>query len=107
MVVLLSGDARVKARKGPERPVIPENDRAAILDGLKVVDYVLIDPNDQPSLYADMLTALQPDLYVTDGEDIRFSKIMDTSKQIVLPRSDDNTSTTAIIERITSVGERY
>lgn len=41
VVVLLSGDARVRARKGSRRPIIPEHERAQILDALKVVDYVL------------------------------------------------------------------
>ena len=45
VVVLLSGDARVKARKGPSRPIISERERARILDSLKVVDYVFIDPS--------------------------------------------------------------
>ncbi|HSX46212.1 MAG TPA: adenylyltransferase/cytidyltransferase family protein [Candidatus Saccharimonadia bacterium] len=45
VVVLLSGDNRVKARKGQERPIIPDNDRARILDSLRVVDYVFIDPS--------------------------------------------------------------
>src|SRR4051794_33980645 len=44
IVVMLSGDDRTKARKGPLRPIIPENDRAQMLDALKVVDYVFIDP---------------------------------------------------------------
>ncbi|MEO7363900.1 MAG: adenylyltransferase/cytidyltransferase family protein, partial [Candidatus Saccharimonadales bacterium] len=44
VVVLLSGDNRIKARKGPTRPIIPEGDRALMLDALKVVDYVFIDP---------------------------------------------------------------
>ena len=105
VVVMLSGDARVKARKGPARPVIGEQDRARILDALKTVDYVFIDPGKpqgEDPVYADILARLQPDLYVTDGEDVRFSGIMDKSKQDVLDRVDggQHASTTAIIEYI-------
>src|ERR1700684_3873633 len=45
VVVMLSGDARTRARKGAGRPVIHEDDRAKVLDALKVVDYVFIDPS--------------------------------------------------------------
>jgi D-beta-D-heptose 7-phosphate kinase/D-beta-D-heptose 1-phosphate adenosyltransferase len=45
VVVLLSGDTRVKARKGPSRPIVAEIDRARVLDSLKIVDYVFIDPS--------------------------------------------------------------
>ncbi len=103
VVVMLSSDARVKDRKGPKRPIISENDRAQILDALKVVDYVFIDPGkNEAKIYEDIIASLKPDLYVTDGEDVRFSKILDKSKQIVLPRAESgkHASTTAIIEHI-------
>jgi len=104
MVVLLSGDDRIRARKGPTRPIIPELDRAQILDALKIVDYVFIDPAmaapDQiDPVHAEIVDRLQPDLYATDGEDIRFFNIMDKSKLTILSRSDEPVSTTAIIER--------
>lgn len=107
---MLSGDARVKARKGSKRPIIPENDRAQILDALKIVDYVFMDPSklspDQTDpVYAEILARLQPDLYVTDGPDPRLFGIMDTSKFVVLSRADGghHGSTSAIIEHIASM----
>lgn len=105
VVVMLSGDARIKVRKGEKRPIIGEADRAQILDALKMVDYVFVDPGKpegEDPVYADILARLQPDLYVTDGEDVRFSNIMDKSKQIILDRIDggQHASTTAIIEHI-------
>jgi D-glycero-beta-D-manno-heptose 1-phosphate adenylyltransferase len=107
VVVLLSGDKRVRGRKGPTRPVIDENDRAQMLGALRVVDYVLIDPVDFKDesgnlFYKTLVNNLQPDLYVTDGEDPRFLGILDKSKQVILPRtcSCQECSTTDIIKRI-------
>jgi rfaE bifunctional protein nucleotidyltransferase chain/domain len=108
VVVLLSGDDRIKARKGPDRPIIPENDRAQMLDALKVVDYVFIDPTTSSPdridpIHAEIVTNLQPDVYVTDGPDLRSWNIMDESKLVILPRSegdDGYESTTAIINHI-------
>lgn len=113
LVVMLSSDARVRGRKGPERPIISENDRAQMLDALKVVDYVFIDPakfkeGQLDPVHAEILAGLEPDVYATDGEDIRFTTVkQDTTKMVVIRRDeasttekDVNTSTTATIERI-------
>ena len=105
LVVLLSGDNRVKARKGSSRPIIPEDDRARILDSLKIVNYVFIDPSklgphETDPIHAEILRELQPDFYVTDGPDPRFVNLMDESRFIVLERMKPNPSTTAIIEHI-------
>jgi rfaE bifunctional protein nucleotidyltransferase chain/domain len=104
VVVLLSSDARVKARKGPGRPVINQSQRARMLDGLRSVDYVFIDPSKlDPSatdpVHAEIIQDLQPDYYVTDGPDPRFLDLMDSSKFIILGRLP-GPSTTSIIERI-------
>jgi D-glycero-beta-D-manno-heptose 1-phosphate adenylyltransferase len=105
VIVLLSGDNRVKARKGVTRPVIPEQQRARILDALKIVDYVLIDPSklgpeETDPIHTHILEKLQPEFYVTDGPDPRFVDVMDSSKYIVLDRMDPEPSTTSIIARI-------
>jgi rfaE bifunctional protein nucleotidyltransferase chain/domain len=106
VVVMLSGDGRVKARKGQRRPIISEEDRAKILDSLKVVDYVFIDPSklgpDQiDPVHSEILHKLQPDYYVTDGPDPRFVNIMNKSRFIILERLQPEPSTTTIIKSIT------
>lgn len=105
LVVMMSGDDRVIARKGPKRPIIPEAERARILDALKVVDYVFIDPSkmgpeETDPIHAEILSNLQPDFYVTDGPDPRFVHIMDKESFKILDRMQPDPSTTAIIDRI-------
>jgi bifunctional ADP-heptose synthase (sugar kinase/adenylyltransferase) len=107
---LLSGDGRVKARKGPSRPIIPEDDRAQMLDALKVVDYVFIDPatsspEEIDPVHAQIVERLNPDVYATDGADPRFWNIMEESKLVILTRSegDGHASTSAIIEYISTL----
>jgi cytidyltransferase-like protein len=115
VVVMLSGDARTRARKGLKRPIIPEHDRAEMLDALKLVDYVFIDPATSPPgtvdpVHAQVVELLQPDTYATDGPDMRFWDIMDESQLVVIQqeRSDgypkvagrENASTSAIIKHI-------
>ncbi len=108
VVVLLSGDKRIKARKGNKRPIINEVDRAHILDGFRVVDYVFIDPSElspeeTDPIHAEILAKLQPDLYVTDGPDPRFYSLMDPSKFVILDRMNPEPSTTSIIQRIVDI----
>jgi rfaE bifunctional protein nucleotidyltransferase chain/domain len=42
LVVLLDGDESVRKKKGSNRPVMPEDERAELLAGLACVDYVVI-----------------------------------------------------------------
>ena len=105
LVVMMSGDDRVKARKGSKRPIIPEAERARILGALKIVDYVFIDPSkmgpeETDPIHAQILDKLQPDYYVTDGPDPRFVHIMDKASFKILDRMQPDPSTTAIIDRI-------
>lgn len=118
VVVMMSGDDRTKARKGPKRPIIPQNDRAEMLSALKLVDYVFIDPAIAPPseidpVHTEVVAALQPDIYATDGPDPRFWDILDQSKLVVIAqeRSEgypgvpgrENASTSAIIKHILAV----
>ena len=111
MAVMLSGDDRIRYRKGPDRPIIPEADRAYVLSALKVVDYVFLDPNHNepgkihPS-YAQILSDLRPDFYVADGVEERFAGLETDTQMVVLPREDfqeHELSTSAIIARIQSL----
>jgi len=61
LIVGINTDASVRAAKGPRRPVIPERERAEIVDALRCVDRVVLFA--EPTA-ADLLLALRPDLHV-------------------------------------------
>lgn len=110
LVVLMSGDLRVHARKGDNRPIIPENERARILDALRVVDYVLVDNTnmldaESNEYYRQIVSSLQPAYYVTDGPDPRFKELIDSKQFIILERVDGGKygSTTNIVSHIASL----
>jgi rfaE bifunctional protein nucleotidyltransferase chain/domain len=42
LVVAVNSDRSVRGNKGPERPLVPQNDRAEVLAALSSVDYVTI-----------------------------------------------------------------
>lgn len=63
LLVSLTGDALVN--KGADRPYIPQNLRAENLAALEFVDWVVIDPHPTA---AELLAAIQPDVYVKGRE---------------------------------------
>ena len=65
LVVGVNSDRSVKAYKGPSRPILGENERAAILAGLECVDYVVIFDEDTPEA---ALARLKPDIHCKGAE---------------------------------------
>jgi D-beta-D-heptose 7-phosphate kinase/D-beta-D-heptose 1-phosphate adenosyltransferase len=65
LVVALNSDASVRRLKGPGRPVVPEDDRAALLRSLASVDAVAIFTEDGPT---ELLRRLRPDVFVKGGD---------------------------------------
>jgi len=65
LVVGLNGDASTRRLKGPARPIVPAEERAAILAALACVDAVVIFDE----LTAEKLVRLlRPDIYVKGGD---------------------------------------
>ncbi|MFB9070454.1 adenylyltransferase/cytidyltransferase family protein [Citricoccus parietis] len=65
LVVLLNSDDSVSRLKGPSRPVVGQQDRAALLMGLRDVDGVLVFDEDDPRTALDRL---RPDIWVKGGD---------------------------------------
>lgn len=65
LVVCLNSDRSVRRLKGPGRPLVGEQDRAAVLRSLRCVDAVLVFDEDTP---VQALERLRPDLWVKGGD---------------------------------------
>jgi D-beta-D-heptose 7-phosphate kinase/D-beta-D-heptose 1-phosphate adenosyltransferase len=65
LVVGLNSDASVRGLKGPTRPVIRQEDRAALLAALSCVSYVTIFDEPTP---AELIRAIRPDVLVKGGD---------------------------------------
>lgn len=65
LVVGVNDDAVTTARKGPSRPILPEDERAELVAGLACVDYVAIfhEPTAERAV-----ALLRPDVYVKGGD---------------------------------------
>ena len=65
LIIGLNTDASVKKLKGPERPLVCEDERAEILACLEFVDYVIKFDEDTPALLIDSIV---PQVLVKGGD---------------------------------------
>ena len=60
LIVAVNADASVRALKGPDRPVLPEQDRAELVAALRCVDAVVVFPE---ATVTALLERLRPDVH--------------------------------------------
>jgi rfaE bifunctional protein nucleotidyltransferase chain/domain len=65
LVVLLNSDESARRLKGPSRPLVAEDDRAAVLRALRCVDAVVVFDEDTPIA---ALERLRPDVWAKGGD---------------------------------------
>jgi len=106
LVVGLNADASVRRLKGAGRPVNCEADRAAVLLGLRAVDYVVIFTEDEPR---ELIARIVPDVLIkgrdwahyVSGRDI----VEAAGGRVVLADLVPGRSSSGMIERIQHAGE--
>ena len=65
LIVCLNSDRSVRALKGPQRPLMGQEERAELLEALDCVDAVVVFDEDTP---VQVLTELRPDVWVKGGD---------------------------------------
>jgi len=65
LIVCLNSDDSVRRLKGPDRPLVPETDRVAVLAALRCVDAVAVFREDDPRA---VLRALRPHVWAKGGD---------------------------------------
>ena len=108
LVVCLNSDASVRRIKGSGRPLVPEEDRAAVLRALSCVDAVVLFDEDTPEV---ALEHLRPDVFAKGG-DYGVSELPEArllagwgGHAVILPYVAGR-STTRLIEEAVSRGVR-
>jgi D-beta-D-heptose 7-phosphate kinase/D-beta-D-heptose 1-phosphate adenosyltransferase len=77
LVVGVNSDSSVRKLKGPQRPVLPEEERAEILSGLGCVDYITLFDEIDP---LKLITSLHPHILVKGGD---WTKEQTVGKEVV------------------------
>lgn len=112
LAVLVTSDARVRQKKGPNRPIIPQGQRAKMLDSLKVVDFVIIGFEPQPEHTTNrtvgnlkIIELIRPQVFVVENpawEQDR-EKMKSWGTQLIIEKEPVRLhATTKIIETITN-----
>jgi len=102
LVVGVNSDRSVRANKGPERPINPEQERAELIAALAAVDAAVIFDEDTPHA---IISALQPDVLVK-GADWAADQIVGRDVvearggRVVRATIEPGHSTTGIVARI-------
>jgi rfaE bifunctional protein nucleotidyltransferase chain/domain len=104
LVIGMNSDASVQRNKGPQRPIVPEADRARVLAALESVDYVVLFDEDEP---AELIGQILPDVLVK-GEDWAHyvsgrEAVEAAGGRVVLAPLVEGRSITNFIERIRSL----
>jgi D-beta-D-heptose 7-phosphate kinase/D-beta-D-heptose 1-phosphate adenosyltransferase len=102
LIVGLNSDRSVRELKGPERPIIPESERAEMLAGLAAVDYVVIFDELTP---LNLIKAIMPNVLVKGGDwtpetIVGRAEVEDTGGKVVVIPLAEWYSTSGLIEKI-------
>lgn len=102
LAVAINSDRAVRELKGPQRPILNENERAEIIAALGAVDYVTIFDDVSPRA---TIAALLPDILVKGGDwsidqIIGREEVEAAGGRVLSLPFVEGVSTTGIIERI-------
>ena len=107
LVLAINSDASVRRLKGPERPLVPQAERAALLAALTFVDAVTIFDEDTP---LEVLQTIKPHVLVKGG-DYRPSEVIGRElveasggRVEIVPLTPEK-STSSLVERIRGFGK--
>ncbi|HYC91148.1 MAG TPA: adenylyltransferase/cytidyltransferase family protein [Thermoanaerobaculia bacterium] len=107
LVVGVNGDESVRQLKGPDRPLMPEQERAEILDAVKGVAYVTIFTEKSP---ARLLQLLQPD-FQCKGTDYTADSVPEAEivkaygGRVVIVGDPKDHSTTEVLARMRAMND--
>jgi D-glycero-beta-D-manno-heptose 1-phosphate adenylyltransferase len=101
LVVGVDSDEKVKARKGPDRPVVPEVERLEMVAHLKPVDVVVLKPLKAAKWH--LIKSIKPDVLITTKETYTKDQIVNLEKycgKVVVLDPMATTTTSAKIRKL-------
>jgi D-beta-D-heptose 7-phosphate kinase/D-beta-D-heptose 1-phosphate adenosyltransferase len=102
LIVGMNSDASVRGLKGPTRPIVPQDQRAAVLAGLACVDFVILF--NEPTPY-ELIKAVKPDVLLKGadwkGKEVAGADIVKANGgRVEFVKFVERLSTTNIVEKI-------
>ena len=108
LVVGVDSDNKIKNRKGPDRPIVPEDERIEMISHLVYADAIYLKtPRHKPN---KLISIVQPDILVvsktTKHKPEKYKEADKYSKKIVTLSAQAQTSTTGRIRRLHIDGKK-
>lgn len=102
LIVAVNTDASVQANKGPLRPIVPEAERAEVLDGFDFVDYVTFFDAPTPR---EIIAGVLPEILVKgadwgDCEIVGREEVEAAGGRVVRINLEPGFSTSAIVQAV-------
>ncbi len=101
LIVGVDSDEKVHQRKGPNRPIVPEDERMEMLTHLRSVDYVVLKEMGEKKF--NLIRLVRPDVLIATAETYDAATIQELEKicgKVVVLDPMATTSTTAKIRRM-------
>ncbi len=101
LIVGVDSDEKVRARKGPERPIVPEAERMEMLTHMRYIDFVYLKPHVAPRWH--LTKAVQPDVLIATQETYtpeEIAELKNHCKEVFILEPQATTSTSAKIRRM-------
>ncbi len=101
LIVGVDSDEKIKERKGPDRPVVPQEERLEMLTYLRSVDLVVLKEKNASKW--ELIKAVRPDVLVATKETYTKNQIEDLKEfcgKVVVLEPMATTSTSAKIRRL-------
>lgn len=102
LVVGVNSDRSVRNLKGPDRPILPDEERAEILSSLGCVDYITVFDELTP---LELISSLQPHILVKGGDwtketTVGKEVVERSGGEVVILPFEEGSSTSNLIETI-------
>jgi D-beta-D-heptose 7-phosphate kinase/D-beta-D-heptose 1-phosphate adenosyltransferase len=104
LIVGVDSDAKVKKRKGEDRPIVPQDERMEMLTHLDSVDFVVLKKLNVPKW--DLIKKVQPDILIATKETYtneQLEALKEFCGKVVVLEPQATTSTSAKI-RLMQIG---
>lgn len=98
LIVGVDSDEKVRARKGPERPVVPHVERLEMLTHLRPVDLVVLKEHHYPQFH--LIKTVRPDVLIATENTYTKNKLQEVRKfcgKVVVLKPKATTTTSAKI----------
>lgn len=98
LIVGIDDDKKIRARKGPERPIVPQEERLEMVLHLRPVDFVVLKKATDPKWH--LIKTIKPDVLIATEETYTKSELKQLNKycgKVVVLKRMATTSTSAKI----------